>query len=578
MADTRYIKLRRQTWYFHIAVPVDLQPKLGKKHITETLGTRDLTKAQKARWEKQARWTEAFERLRGSVPLTNAEIEDEAQRIFTEELAHLEAVYRERPTDLDTQNEELALQADQLTDASEAMRFKLHPTVVAAVAKIEARRGVVVEEGSPIHQRLTRAITRALFHAVQGRRAALSGEAYEPPLAFGGLPDIDPLTLRPVKLANVRRAVANGMRFSEAAERFIGELQRDKGAKKTAQTVAQHEAVFRLFAQFVRDAALEDISREQAAHFLAEVAKLHPHWGRSPDTKKLTIWQLAERYGTGEERLSNRTLNRYVSSLHSVFKWARKRGVFNEANPFAEQGFEKPSAKETGWRLYTDGELQKLMNAPLLLNCSFHERVKPRKHDTKSALRWLPLLAVFTAMRQNELCQMHVADVEQQGGVWVFRVHADRDGQRLKTEAAQRIVPVHSELIRCGFLDYLRALPPGQLFPGLKRGGPDGKLNTYFSKAFTTYRRSVGVTRERLVFHSLRKNAAQALKNAQTTVNEIAELIGHERGFTVETYAPLGLPVPVLKEIVERIAYPRVDFSRLHVGHADLAEVNEAAE
>lgn len=95
MADTAYLKRRRQTWYFHLAAPVDLQQKLRKKHITETFGTRDLTKAQKLRWEKLAQWTESFERLRGNVGLTNAEIEEQAQRVFTEFVAHLDAVYQE---------------------------------------------------------------------------------------------------------------------------------------------------------------------------------------------------------------------------------------------------------------------------------------------------------------------------------------------------------------------------------------------------------------------------------------------------------------------------------------------------
>jgi len=132
-------------------------------------------------------------------------------------------------------------------------------------------------------------------------------------------------------------------------------------------------------------------------------------------------------------------------------------------------------------------------------------------------------------------------------------------------KAGLRIVPVHSTLVRCGFLDYLKALPASQLFPALKPGGPDGKLNWYLSKRFTAYRRECGLDSPRLAFHSFRKNAAQALKDARTTPSEIAELIGHERGFTVETYAPLQLPLPRLKTMVERIKYPGLRLNHLHV-------------
>ena len=565
MADTRYLKRRRQTWYFHLAVPAEVRPKLNKTHITETLGTRDLTKAQKARWEKLAQWTDAFEKLRGNVPLTNAEIEEQAQRVFYEFLAHLEQIYRDNPRGIDVESEELAKQAELFAEAGAALPSVVDPWVAREVAKIEVRTGAALERGSPTRDRLVRAVSRALLHATLGRSAALQGEAYEPPPTFGGPQLIDPLTLRPVKIAKVRRRVnGQGMRFSEAAERFIAELQRDKGARKTAQTIAQHEAVYRLFAQFVGDAALDDISEEKASEFIDEVAKLHPHWGRAPGTKKLSVWELLERFGRGDEHLSNRTLNRYLSSLRAVYKWAKKRNVYKGSSPFAEQGYEKPSSKETMWKLYTEDELQKLMRAPLLLDATEAERIRPKLHNMKSALRWLPLLALFTGARQGELCQTHTADVEQREGIWLFRIHAEREGQRLKTEAAERIVPVHSELIRCGFLDYVRALPSGQLFPGLKPGGPDKKLNSYFTKRFTSHRRDVGITRPRVVFHSLRKNAAQALKNARTTPNEIAELIGHERGFTIETYAPLGLPVSVLADLVERIKYPNLDLAHLH--------------
>jgi len=70
--------------------------------------------------------------------------------------------------------------------------------------------------------------------ATLGRKAALEGDAFEPPPTFGGLPPIDPLTLRLPRLAKVRRAKGQGMQFSEAAERFIAELQRDRGSKVSA--------------------------------------------------------------------------------------------------------------------------------------------------------------------------------------------------------------------------------------------------------------------------------------------------------------------------------------------------------
>jgi len=58
---------------------------------------------------------------------------------------------------------------------------------------------------------------------------------------------------------------------------------------------------------------------------------------------------------------------------------------------------------------------------------------------------------------------------------------------------------------------------------------------------------------------------AQILKDKRATPAEIAELIGHEQGFTLSVYAPMHLPVPALQELVERVKYPGLRLGRLHV-------------
>jgi len=194
------------------------------------------------------------------------------------------------------------------------------------------------------------------------------------------------------------------------------------------------------------------------------------------------------------------------------------------------------------------------------------QRIRPGKYTFENVMAWVPLIALFSGMRSNEICQMNAGDVRRKEGIWVFNVSEEGDAQSLKTKAAMRIVPAHSELIRCGFLDYLKALPrDGQLFPTLKPGGPDGKFNHYFAKRFTVYRRGCEVIAPRTSFHSFRKNVAQALKDKRATPAEIAELIGHEQGFTLSVYAPMQLPLEALKELIERVKYPGLRLTHLHI-------------
>ena len=86
MADTQYLKQRRQGWYFVLAVPRDVQEAYGMPRIVETLRTRDLTVAQRLRWERRAHFESVFERLRGRQRLTQEDINGITREEYQETL------------------------------------------------------------------------------------------------------------------------------------------------------------------------------------------------------------------------------------------------------------------------------------------------------------------------------------------------------------------------------------------------------------------------------------------------------------------------------------------------------------
>jgi integrase len=351
------------------------------------------------------------------------------------------------------------------------------------------------------------------------------------------------------------------MRFSEAAARYV-EAKR-KAGKMTAHTQRQREAVFRLFQNFTNDAPLAAFDKLTATDFLEQIGKLDPNWHHIEGSQELPLNKLVEKCANRSGRLTNRTVNSYIHALSGVFKLADKEGHFEGRNPFAGRTLEETNSS---WRAYKVDELNKLFGTPLFRDMPPEQRIRPAKYTFENAMAWIPLVGLFSGMRSNEICQMRASDVQRKEGIWLLNVSDDNTGQSLKTEAATRVVPIHDQLVRCGFLEYARGLPRGgQLFPTLKPGGPDGKYNHYFAKRFTEYRRRCGVNGPRTAFHSFRKNVAQALKDKRATQVEIAELIGHEQGFTFSVYAPMQLPVKALKELIERIRYPGLRLNHLYV-------------
>jgi integrase len=579
MADMRYLKRRRQGLYFVMAVPTALRAQYGAGKVVASLGTRDLTRAQRERWQKKVEYDRLFERLANNVPLSVAEIDAQAREVYHSTLDRLDIDAKRRGLDAEHEIEALDTAMVEFVDAGENADFTVSYSnplddrtvtvnvIADELAAVGRRTGAILEPGTKTYRLLGDAILTAKIEALDGRMRALRGEASEPPATFakGG---IDPRTLKPATVPPrapiVRGRDKGGKPFSEVAALYVAELRRDASAAPTEQTIGQHEAVYRLFKDYTRDVPLAAIDRATASSFLETVATLDPHWGRSPDTKQLSLDELLRKFGQGPKGLSNRTINRYASAMSSLYKWARKRGHHDGANPFAEQSRPKAKKGTRGWLPYTPDELDRIFAAPLF-HLDNEARIRPAEHDTESAMRWVVPIALYSGMRLNEICQLTTADVRREHKTWFFNVKEDADnGQRVKTEAGIRKVPVHSELVKMGLLEYVKGLPDDQLFPGLRPGGPDDKLSWYFSRRYTEFRRGVGITRSRVSFHSFRKNFTTCLDNAGVPETDIQALIGHERGFTLETYSG-GLGLERLKKIVEKVQYPGLDLRRLYV-------------
>ena len=77
--------------------------------------------------------------------------------------------------------------------------------------------------------------------------------------------------------------------------------------------------------------------------------------------------------------------------------------------------------------------LKELFETPIWTGCqSEHRRSKPGTHIIRDENFWLPLIAVFSGMRQEEICQLRLEDVRQAEGIWVFDLR-EGDGRQLKT-------------------------------------------------------------------------------------------------------------------------------------------------
>jgi integrase len=157
--------------------------------------------------------------------------------------------------------------------------------------------------------------------------------------------------------------------------------------------------------------------------------------------------------------------------------------------------------------MWLRSDLARLFATPVWTGCkSTHRRSTAGSEIIRDEKFWLPLIAVFSGARQEEICQLHVVDVREEEGVWLFDINM-KPPHRLKNKSAVRLVPIHRELKRLGFLQYVarrKSAGDERIFPNLEPGGADGRLGHGFTKWFTRYRRDTNVYENGRDFHSFR--------------------------------------------------------------------------
>jgi integrase len=308
-------------------------------------------------------------------------------------------------------------------------------------------------------------------------------------------------------------------------------MQRDPSAAVRDTTLSGHRLRVQAFIEHCGDAPLSSITRATASDFLAKIAA---------------------------GGLSNRTVNAYATTLTGVFKSAKIRGRFTGDSPFE---YQKRKAGGESYSPFQIPELQTLLD-------SFRFEISPKRHTPETALPWVSLIAAYTGMRLEEICQLSTADIRDEGanGATVTCIAIHNGGKNhLKNESSARKIPVHSQLVRAGLLDYARALPKNSLlFPGLKsRASKGNKIGARVGEIFRKRLGALGLKRERLCFHSFRHTVSGRLDAAAVSQTDAARILGHTiPGMSYGVYST-GPGLKRLAGVIEEISYPGLRLPRI---------------
>jgi len=349
------------------------------------------------------------------------------------------------------------------------------------------------------------------------------------------------------------------LEFDELLSSYLAFRKTNKVVKKSLDLYKDQITLFRDLTKVKNSGEITEDTVEQFANLLPKV----------PSRRKIkaayrnrTLDELINAQIPDDDYLSESTISTYATNVKSFLDWCvKRRHCIQGATVSLEGAFKKASSYP--FLPFTDDDIRLLF---------INDRYLKGKH-TQQSHYWIPLIAMFTGARQNEICQLSCNDVKEyslKSGTQIYYFDFnDEDFKSLKNQNSKRAVPMHSELVKLGFLEFVKRRKQkgsDRIFDDLKEKG--GKFNADFSKWFGRYRVECGVISippdKRKVFHSFRHTLATQLRNhsSDIPIENISEVIGHShKGTTLRVYAK-DLSMEKKHEIIKKIKFD-VDFKTL---------------
>jgi integrase len=335
-------------------------------------------------------------------------------------------------------------------------------------------------------------------------------------------------------------ALPASSQLGSTVDDFIAEHARQWAAKTTNQNRAYLNILLEWFGP---DRLMGTITKQDASAVKKVLQALPSSRNTKPALKGLPLADVIKLrdYPT----ISPKTINSHIQMFSSFFDWAERHG-YTSNKLFDGMKVAKAKNAATERKPFSQ-QLTRLIFTELTDNPSGIVR--------KGSHKWGALLGMFTGARLNEICQLEMADIKQEEGIWFLHITDEGDNnKRVKAKASRRKVPVHSELIRLGLLEFVDSRKHAtRLFPDFSyntNGGYGRNLGRWYNETFLP---KLGIKEPALVFHSLRHTVVTRLAQAGVAEPLYQCLVGHARdGVTQEVYMREGFTLGQLSEAIEK--------------------------
>ena len=352
--------------------------------------------------------------------------------------------------------------------------------------------------------------------------------------------------------------------INDFLQNYIEINSRGNAKPPSKATLVSYEGILKEFIRIVGGDKINchDITKETIKFYDTNI------WRTPKSFMKMKIYdgldinsviKLGEKLGSPTKK--NETVKNHTMRVREFIKWA-------EGEVYIISGLDKYLIKVPGSNEranekvdpFSDEDLHKLFN---------NEIYESGKFKNKPSRYWLPLIALFTGMRGEEIAQLLKNDVikDKDTDIWYFNLVANYEiNKNLKNKNSRRKIPIHPQLNRLGFIEYIDKIKSDcMIFPELfNKNGDHYKNfgNCFNRKNDSGWKWKCGV-KGNTKFHSFRHTFTNTLKINNVADGIIAGLLGHGHISNVVPNYNKPDSLKICYAAINKLSYPSIDWSKI---------------
>ena len=250
---------------------------------------------------------------------------------------------------------------------------------------------------------------------------------------------------------------------------------------------------------------IEDLSQDSVEQFKLLCRALPNRWGRTTAERQRGFpasLERAKEMPASEIGISQKTMNKHLTWIAKVIKFSASAsgGSHKTAEPMdfksaretlTRKGGRKAMRKRDLRANWTTEQVRHILSAPIWSgSAGLDDRLSVGDEIFHDAWYYLPVMLPLYGGRSSELAGLRLADVHEDEVIPYMQIDYTED-RDLKNVQSIRKLPIHPELIRLGFIDYVRALRSlghTYLFPEMKAAKSTSFANTFRKSVFEKLR------------------------------------------------------------------------------------------